>query len=102
MFEDTHCQADFYLDDTGYEVAREQFLWDNEQWHGHMLYIGCGFCPLRVAVLTCNARGFHGPDWSGALATVEEWAQRKWGYSIDEVVIENIPTYNQGDKCTTT
>lgn len=95
MLENTKkCDADFYLDDGACEISREEFLEENKEWHGHMLYVGGGFCPLRVAVLTCNARGFYGPDWGAAVSCMEEWSQKRWreGWSGEyDLHIEDIP-----------
>ena len=90
-----NCQADFYLDDSGNEIDRDEFLEENKEWHGHMLYVGGGFCPLQVAVLTCNARGYYGPDWGAAAAIAEDWAvdtgHRDWFEGEYELRIEDIP-----------
>ena len=89
-----NCQADFYLDDGGNEISREEFLEENKEWHSHMLYAGCGFCPLRVAVLTRDARGFHGPDLGEAVSIAEEWAQktgRDGWFRYELMLAEDIP-----------
>ena len=95
MFEDTrNCKADFYLDDSVNEITRDEFLEENKEWHGHMLYVGGGFCPLQVAVLTCNARGYYGPDWSAAVEIAEEWAMQNGRDDFEDeyvLYIEDIP-----------
>ena len=77
LFRDTlAANADFYLDDGGNEITREEFIAQNaDGWRSHMLYIGGGFSPLKVAVLTCNARGFYSADWGSAVSAMEEWAR---------------------------
>ena len=96
MLENTKkCQADFYLDDSGNEISRDEFLMENREWRGHMLYVGGDLCPLRMAVLTCNARGSYGPDWGAAVAIAEDWAAgtgyyRDW-FEGEYLHIENIP-----------
>lgn len=97
MLDDTkNCKADFYLDEGGVEISRDEFLEENKEWRGHMLYVGGGFCPLQVAVLTCNARGFYGPDWGAAASMAEEWARdtdrEDWFDGDYEMIIEDIPS----------
>jgi len=68
--------ADFYLDDTGNEITRKELLEQvRDGWYAFMLYVGDGYVPLRVAVLTRSARGFHQPDESEAVSIFEEWAR---------------------------
>ena len=90
-----NCAADFYLDDSGNEISRDEFLEENKEWHGHMLYVGGGICPLKVAVLTYNARGVYGPDWGVAVSTAEYWATRTgrsdWFKEEYQLHIEDIP-----------
>ena len=96
MVDDTKkCQADFYLDDSGTEISRDEFRDENKEWHGHMLYVGGGISPLKVAVLTCNARGMYRPDWGEAASIAEHWAvetgHRNWFEGEYELYIEDIP-----------
>jgi hypothetical protein len=77
MFDDTKTvNAHFYLDESGHEVLPGEFLHEIlDGWYGFMLYVGGGFCPLAIAVLTSSARGYHGADLSEAASTFEEWAR---------------------------
>lgn len=79
MLEQTRtCDAHYYLDDTGSELTREEFLRQNPAWHSVMLYVGPGFVPLRVAVLTADARDTHrlGSDEAAAVEVFDEWCRR--------------------------
>jgi len=76
LFESTkNGDAHFYLDSSGNEISRQEFLEENVSWYGTMFYLGGGIEPLRVAVLTDDARGFHQPDYDSALEIVREWAR---------------------------
>lgn len=107
MFKDTReCNAMFYLDENGHELDVNEFVHENVEWHGLMLYVGGGFVPLAVAVLTCDARGFYRPDWGSAASTFEEWCRNNGRldeigednpddeyFGEYELVIEEIPTH---------
>ena len=75
MFKETKsCEAMFYLDDSGYEITREAFLSElfcvanSYGQHGYMLYVGPGYVPLRVAVISWNE--------SQAVESFEDWCRR--------------------------
>jgi hypothetical protein len=75
MFDNTKkCNAHFYLDDSGYELSREIFIKELfrgvEEWDqtGFMLYVGAGYVPLAVAVISWNE--------SDAVSLFEEWARK--------------------------
>ena len=40
------------LDERGFEINRDEFMRELLEWHAFMLYIGDGYVPLTVAVLT--------------------------------------------------
>jgi hypothetical protein len=76
LFHDTlTCNAGWYLNECGDPITREEFIATNQEWHGVMLYVGGGFCPLQIAVLTADARGYHQPDWGTAVSAFEEWCR---------------------------
>lgn len=88
-FQDTlTANAHHYLDSSGNELTRAEFLADNAEWHGVMLYVGGGYCPLQIAVLTNDARGFHSLDVGAAVSTFEEWARNN--SRMDEIG-EDVP-----------
>ena len=77
-FKDTiNVNAHFYLDDGGEEIERTQFVQDMFRWNADafMIYVGAGYCPLKVAVFAHNA--------SDAYSTFEEWARNTDRY--DEI-----------------
>ena len=61
--------AHFYLDDSGDEITRTQFIQDMYTWGNDtfMLYVGGGFVPLRIAI--------HAYSLTDAYGTFEEWAR---------------------------
>lgn len=69
--ETINIDAHFYLDDYGQEITREEFILEmrESQSNAIMLYVGGGFVPLRIAVLT------QGDDLSSAHSAFEEWAR---------------------------
>lgn len=69
-FKDTiNVDAHFYLNDSGDEITRTQFIQDMHEWgnDAFVLYVGGGYCPLRVAIFAHNA--------SDAYCTFTEWAR---------------------------
>ena len=80
IHEDTaKARAHSYLHESGHEVSRPEFLREvHEGWRAYMLYIGGGYVPLTMAVLTTSHRDHTGPmdGASDAIETWEEWARK--------------------------
>lgn len=77
VFDDTkNCKASFYLDEWGHEITKQDFILQLADWAGVMLYIGGGYCPLQVAVLTTSDPTRQNIDESSAVSAMEEWARR--------------------------
>ena len=78
LFQETEtCTAHYYIDEMGYELTREEFLAQLLEYRGYMLYVGEGYVPLTVAVLTYSARKYDKPgEASEAEEAFEEWARR--------------------------
>lgn len=76
LFEDTRkCDAMRYLDEHGHEITRHQFVHELKEWAGLMLYVGGGYVPLRVAVLTLDGAKDRYVDEGAAVSAFEEWAR---------------------------
>lgn len=76
LFEDTRrCNAMFYLDEHGKEITRHEFVHELKDWAGLMLYVGGGYVPLRVAMLTLDGPKDRYVDEGGAVSAFEEWCR---------------------------
>lgn len=77
LFEDTRtCNASFFLDENGHEITKHEFVYQLKEWAGLMLYIGGGFVPMPVAVLTLDGARQRHVDEGSAVEAMEEWARR--------------------------
>jgi hypothetical protein len=94
MQDDTkNLDAMYYLDDSGDEITREEFLkelfyatnWMDQK--GFMLYVGGGYVPLRVAVIA-----WHESD---AFATFEEYARNAG--QLGEINEHDVDADNYGE-----
>lgn len=78
LFDDTqNVSAMFYLDYSGLQITRREFLQafraetrhpSRYDLHGYMLYVGDGYVPLTIAVLAYNE--------SDAIGAFEDWCRR--------------------------
>jgi hypothetical protein len=103
MQDDTkNLDAMYYLDDSGDEITREEFLkelfyatnWMDQK--GFMLYVGGGYVPLRVAVISWNESDAHSTfqDWArrvGRLDEISEDDDDAEDYGEYEAFVEVIP-----------
>jgi hypothetical protein len=66
----------WYLDDSGYEIGERQFLTEAKSWHAAVLHLPMGNFTFPVAILTCNAKGYHDLDFADPIATFEDFCNR--------------------------
>ncbi len=103
----TKCSASHYVDEMGYEIKRAVFLKSLLDYQGYMLYMGDGFAPLTVAVLTVEpAHKTMDDGASDALSAFEDWCRKTGrlseigedkddydeGWGSYQYTIERIPT----------
>lgn len=86
VYEDTaKADAHFYLDERGNEITRREFLEElYEGYYAYMIYVGGGYVPLRVAVLTVSHRRYRAGDEGSAIEAFEEWARENRPEEIGE------------------
>jgi hypothetical protein len=63
----------WFLNDRGEEIDRQEFLQEALEWHAGVLHIPFGNFTFPVAVLTCNAIGFHPLNISDCVEAFEEF-----------------------------
>ncbi len=73
--ENCKCNAAFYLDENGHEISVHEFVYQLKEWVGLMLYVGGGYNPLPIAVLTLEGIRQKNIDYSSAVSAMEEWAR---------------------------
>jgi hypothetical protein len=77
LFDDTKkCNAMRYLNEHGDEITRHEFVHELKEYAGVMLYVGGGYVPLAVAVLTLDSAKTRHVDEGAAVEAFEDWCRK--------------------------